>query len=218
MAIITTAADTGNGGGFSAAQGAINPTISGGTCIVTNMTTRFMISDFFDSAGVHYHAQTHADSSSTSSNGVGANVFGGNSGSGFAFHTGHNGNSSQWPMYFAIHLTDHFRGMIVNRCYWSKHTNACGNVDFWGTMKDIGDHTGTSWHNTSNYTFLGRTHQGGSGSGNERVTVQQSFNSSSYGYKWLLMVVQDINSSSLSYPNVGTLGGWAMYGLQIGKS
>ena len=50
MAIITVAADTGNGGGFSAAQGAINPTISGGTCIVTNMTTRFMISDFFDSA------------------------------------------------------------------------------------------------------------------------------------------------------------------------
>ena len=214
MAIITVAADTGNGGGFSSAQGAIQPAAN---AVLTNMSTRFMISDFFDYAGVHYHPNSHADAASTSSNGVGFNGLSGNTGAnGFAFHTGHNGNSSHWPMYFAIHLTDHFRGLIVNRCHWNKHTNACGNVDFWGTMKEAGDHTGSMWYNTGNYTFLGRTHMGGSGSGNERGVVTQSFNSSSYGYKWLLMVIQDINSSSLTYPNVGTLGGWAMYGLQIG--
>lgn len=214
MAIITVAADTGNGGGFSAAQGAIQPAVNQ---VLTNMSTRFMISDFFDSAGVHYHPNSHADAASTSSNGVGFNGFSGNTGAnGFAFHTGHNGNSSQWPMYFAIHLTDHFRGLIVNRCHWNKHTNACGNVDFWGTMREAGDHTGSMWYNTANYTFLGRTHFGGYGSGNERGVVTQSFNSSSYGYKWLLMVVQDRHTSALSYPNVGTLGGWAMYGLQIG--
>jgi hypothetical protein len=48
MAIITTAADTGNGGGFSSAQGAIQPAVNQ---VLTNMSTRFMISDFFDSAG-----------------------------------------------------------------------------------------------------------------------------------------------------------------------
>ena len=214
MAIITVAADTGNGGGFSAAQGAIQPAVNQ---VLTNMSTRFMISDFFDSAGVHYHPNSHADAASTSSNGVGFNGFSGNTGAnGFGFHTGHNGNSSQWPMYFAIHLTDHFRGLIVNRCHWNKHTNACGNVDFWGTMREAGDHTGSMWYNTSNYTHLGRTHFGGYGSGNERVVTTQSFNSNNYGYKWLLMVVQDRHTSALSYPNVGTLGGWAMYGLQIG--
>lgn len=219
MAIITVAADTGNGGGFSIAQGAINPTISGGTCIVTNMSTRFMISEFFDSAGVHYHPNTHADAASTSGNGVGSNIFAGNTGAnGFSMHTGHNGNSSQWPLYFAIHLTDHFRGMVVNKCYWNRHTNGIGNVDFWGTMKDIGDHNGSSWYNTANYTNLGRGHFGGQGAGNERVTTEQSFNSSNYGYKWILMVLQDTATSALTYPNVGQLTGWAMYGMQIGKA
>ena len=83
-------------------------------------------------------------------------------------------------------------------------------------MKEAGDHTGSMWYNTANYTYLGRTHMGGSGSGNERGVVTQTFNSNNYGYKWILMVVQDNNSSSLTYPNVGNLGGWAMYGLQIG--
>ena len=210
MAIIQTPADSGNGGGFTAAQGAVNPTISGGTCIVTNMNTEFMISDFFDLHSTQYNPSTHGS--------IGSNIFGGNSGSNFAFHTGHNANSSNWPCYFAIHLTDHSNGMIVNRCFWSKHTNMCGNVDFWGTMKHIGDHTGSSWYNTANYTNLGRAHFGGVGSGSERGNVTASFNSSSYGYRWILMIIQDINASVLSYPSVGTLGGWAAYGLQIGKA
>ena len=219
MAIITTPADTGNGGGFTEAQGALAPTTASGTCIVTNMTTRFMIRDTFDSGGVDYHPNTHASAASSSSNGVGYNLFAGNTGSNnFAMHTGHTQSSAHWPMYFAIHLTDHWRGMIVNRCHWNKHTNACGNVDFWGTMDDIGDHTGSSWYNTANYTNLGRGHFGGYGSGSERNVWTRSFNSSSYGYKWLLMIIQDNHSSALSYPNVGNFGGWAMYGLQIGRS
>ena len=216
MAIITSPADTGNGGGFSSAQGAINPATN---AIVTNMTTRFMISDHFDSSSLNYHPNSHATAASQTSHGVGYNIFSGNTGSNnFAFHTGHNANSSHWPMYFAIHLTDHFRGMIVNRCHWNKHSNACGNVDFWGTMREAGDHTGSMWYNTANHTYLGRGHFGGRNSGNERAVVTQSFNSNSYGYKWLLMIVQDANSSSLSYPSVGSLQGWAMYGLQIGKA
>ena len=216
MAIIQTPADTGAGGGFTAAQGAINPSTN---AIVTNMTTRFMIRDTFDSGGVNYHPNSHATAASSSSDGVGYNLFAGNTGgNNFAMHTGHTGNSDHWPLYFAIHLTDHWRGMIVNRCHWNKHTNACGNVDFWGTMDDIGDHTGSSWYNTANYTNLGRGHFGGYGSGSERNVWTRSFNSSSYGYKWILMVIQDNNSSSLSYPNVGNKGGWAMYGLQFGRS
>jgi len=218
MAIMQTPADTGAGGGFTAAQGAINPTISGGTCVVTNMSTQFMVSDFFDSAGVDYHPSTHATAASSSSNGVGCNLFSGSSSSNFAIHTGHNGNSSQWPCYLAIKLTDHYNGMIVNRCHWSRHTNGIGNVDFWGTMKDVGDHTGSTWYNTANYTNLGRAHFGGQGGGNERSTYSRSFNSSSYGYKWLLMILQDTAQSASNYPNVGQLTGWAMYGMQIGKS
>ena len=215
MAIIQTPADTGAGGGFTAAQGAINPSTN---AIVTNMTTRFMIRDTFDSGGVNYHPNSHATAASSSSDGVGYNLFAGNTGSNnFAMHTGHNTGSAHWPLYFAIHLTDHWRGMIVNRCHWNKHTNACGNVDFWGTMDDIGDHTGSSWYNTANYTNLGRGHFGGNGSGSERSVWTRSFNSSSYGYKWLLMIIQD-NGTSTSYPNVSSKGGWAMYGLQIGKA
>ena len=132
-------------------------------------------------------------------------------------HTGHTNNSSHWPMYCAIHLTDHFRGMIVNRCHWTKHSNACGNVDWWGTMKDIGDHTGSIWYNTQNYTYLGRTNFGGSSSGGERSILTRNFNSSSFGYKWVLMIIQD-TAGALTYPSVGGRSGWAMYGMQIGKS
>tara|TARA_Y100001963_G_scaffold121032_1_gene169284 strand:- start:320 stop:964 length:645 start_codon:yes stop_codon:yes gene_type:complete len=214
MAIIQTPADSGNGGGFTSAQGAISP-----PGIVTSMLTQFIISDFFDYSTVNYHPNTHASAADPASNGVGHNVFAASTGgNNYAFHTGHNGNSSHWPCYMAIKLTDHYNGMIVNRCYWSKHTNAIGNVDFWGTMKDVGDHTGSSWYNTANYTNIGRAHFGGQGSGNERGTVTGSFNSSSYGYKWLLLVMQDTATSLSSYPNVGQLTGWAMYGLQIGKA
>tara|TARA_B100001989_G_scaffold248283_1_gene221697 strand:- start:676 stop:1311 length:636 start_codon:yes stop_codon:yes gene_type:complete len=209
MAIITVPADSGNGGGFSSAQGAIVPSVASGVAIVTNMTTQHMLNNDYDSQAVTEIPSTH---------GHGWNGLCGNSNTAFAFHTGHSNNASasDWPMYIAIKVSDHFRGLIVNKVYWSKHTNMCGNSDVWGTMKDIGDHTGTSWYDTNNYTFLGRVHFGGQGSGNERVVVEQSFNSSNYGYKWILIAVRDINSTALTYPNTGTVGGWGAYGMQLG--
>jgi len=209
MAIITVPADTGNGGGFSIAQGALVPTVASGTPIVTNMTTEHMLNNDYDSQAVTNIPSTH---------GHGWNGLSGNSNTNFAFHTGHssNFNSSDWPMYHAVKVSDHFRGTVVNRIFWSKHANMCGNTDIWGTMKQLGDHTGSSWYDTNNFTHLGRVHFGGSGSGNERTTVQQNFNSNSYGYKWILIQVLDINSSALTYPNRGTVGGWAAYGMQIG--
>ena len=128
MAIITVPADSGNGGGFSIAQGALVPTVNSGTPIVTNMTTEHMLNNDYDSQSVSNEPGTH---------GHGWNGLCGETGSPFAFHTGHsnNFNSSDWPMYAAIKVSDHFRGTVVNRIYWSKHTNACGNADIWGTMK-----------------------------------------------------------------------------------
>ena len=153
-----------------------------------------------------------------STHGHGWNGLSGETGTAFAFHTGHsnNYNNSDWPMYHAVKVSDHFRGTVVNRIYWSKHTNACGNTDIWGTMKQLGDHTGSSWYDTNNFTHLGRVHFGGSGSGGERTTLTRSFNTNKYGYKWILIQVLDNQSSALTYPNRGTVGGWGMYGMQIG--
>tara|TARA_Y100000992_G_scaffold277956_1_gene223145 strand:+ start:537 stop:1175 length:639 start_codon:yes stop_codon:yes gene_type:complete len=209
MAIITVPADTGNGGGFSIAQGALVPTVASGTPIVTNMTTEHMLNKDYDSAGCTDIPGTH---------GHGWSGLSGETGSPFPFHTGHsnNYNSTDWPMYHAVKVSDHFRGTVVNRIFWSKHTNACGNTDIWGTMKQLGDHTGSSWHDTNNFTHLGRVHFGGSGSGSERGTLTRSFNTSKYGYRWILIQVHDNDSTVLTYPNRGNVGGWAMYGMQIG--
>ena len=209
MAIITTPADSGNGGGFSIAQGALVPTVASGTPIVTNMTTEHMLNNDYDSQAVTNIPSTH---------GHGWNGLCGETGTNFAFHTGHSNNysNSDWPMLCAIKVSDHFRGTVVNRIFWSKHTNMCGNTDIWGTMKQLGDHTGTSWYDTNNFTHLGRVHFGGSGSGSERGTLTRSFNTSKYGYKWILIQVHDNDSTALTYPNRGNVGGWAMYGMQIG--
>ena len=209
MAIITVPADSGNGGGFSIAQGALEPTLASGTPIVTNMTTEHMLNADHDSAGITNIPATH---------GHGWNGLSGETGTPFAYHTGHsnNFNSSDWPMYAAIKVSDHFRGTVVNRIYWSKHTNACGNSDIWGTMKQLGDHTGSSWYDTNNFTHLGRVHFGGSGSGGERTLKTVSFNTSKYGYRWILVQVLDNDSTTYTYPNRGNVGGWAMYGMQVG--
>jgi len=209
VAIITVPADTGNGGGFSIAQGALEPTLASGTPIVTNMSTEHMLNKDYDSQGVTNVPSTH---------GHGWNGLSGETGTAFAFHTGHsnNFNSTDWPMYHAVKVSDHFRGTVVNRVFWSKHTNACGNTDIWGTMKQLGDHTGTSWYDTNNFTHLGRVHFGGAGSGSERGTLTRSFNTSKYGYRWILFQVLDIHTSALTYPNRGNVGGWAMYGMQVG--
>ena len=56
----------------------------------------------------------------------------------------------------------------------------------------------------------------GSGSGGERTLKTVSFNTSKYGYRWILIQVLDNDSTTYSYPNRGNVGGWGMYGMQIG--
>lgn len=191
---ITPAADPGNGGGFSVAQGADSTNING----YTNTGMTQYISPWYLSAG---------------GNGAPLNYTCSGSSSNFAFHTGHNGNSTQWPFYFAIRVTSAEFGKVLNQIQWYKHSNACGNVDVWGSNQSI---TSANYNVTSNYTYLGRVNMGGFGSAGDCNISTGTFNANSYGYQWYMLQVQDI-SGSLAYPSVGTLNGWAMYGLRLNK-
>ena len=185
--------DPGNGQGYSIAQSA-----SSTNGVYTSTSSTNYISSWYLSAG---------------GNGTPLNYTCSGSGANFAYHTGHNGNSSQWPMYHAIQVSTNTYGQVINRINWYKHTNACGNVDIWGTTRAI---TSQNYTDTSLYTYLGRVNMGGYGSAGDCNVSSGTFNSSSYGYNWILLQVQDI-SGALSYPSVGTLGGWAMYGMQLVK-
>jgi len=192
--LVTAADDPGNGGGFSIAQGADSNNITGYTS--TGMTQLY--SSWIVSAGGNGTPLSYTCSGSSTN---------------FAFHTGHNGNASQWPFYFAINVTTAEFGKVLNQIQWLKHSNACGNVDFWGSNQTI---TSANYNVTSNYTYLGRVNMGGFGSAGDCNVSSGTFNTNNYGYRWYMLQVQDI-SGSLAYPNVGTLGGWAMYGLRLNK-
>ena len=185
--------DPGNGQGYSIAQSA-----SSTNGVYTSASPTNYISSWYLSAG---------------GNGTPLNYTCSGSSANFAYHTGHNGNSSQWPMYHAIQVSTNTYGQVINRINWYKHSNACGNVDIWGTTRAI---TSQNYTDTSLYTYLGRVNMGGYGSAGDCNVSSGTFNSSSYGYNWILLQVQDI-SGALSYPSVGTLGGWAMYGMQLVK-
>ena len=182
-------ADPGNGGGFSIGQGA--GSVNGS---YTSTSSTNYISYWYNSAGASAAPLNYVCGT-------------------FAYHTGHSGNSSQWPMYHAIQVSTDTYGQVINRINWYKHANACGNVDMWGTTSTI---TSGNFNDTSLYTYLGRVNMGGYGSAGDCNVSSGTFNSSSYGYNWILLQVQD-NSGALSYPSVGTLGGWAMYGMQLVK-
>lgn len=186
-------ADTGNGGGFSAAQGANSTNATG----VTNNTQTNYKSSFIVSAG------GNGDPLAYSCSGSGAN---------FAFHTGH--DASKWPMYFAVQVSTEAKGKILNNIQWYKHANACGNVDFFGTMQGI---TAGNYSDESKYTYLGRVNMGGSGSAADCNASGGNFNSNSYGYQWYMFKVVDNSSSAITYPSVGTQNGWAMYGFRLNK-
>jgi len=188
-------ADSGNGQGYSIAQGAGSTNGS-----YTSISSTNYISSWYISAG------------SNSPNTMLSYTCSGSS-SNFAFHTGHNGNSSQWPFYFAVQVSSATYGQVINRIDWYKHSNACGNVDMWGTTRSI---TSGNYTDTSLYTYLGRVNMGGAGSAGDCNISSGTFNGSSYGYNWILLQVQDV-SGTLSYPSVGSLSGWAMYGLQLSK-
>jgi hypothetical protein len=184
-------ADSGNGQGYSIAQGAIST-----NGVYTSTSSTNYISSWYNSAGTNTATLNYACSNGN-----------------FAYHTGHNGNSSQWPMYHAIQVSTATYGQVINKIDWYKHSNACGNVDMWGTTRSI---TSGNFNDTSLYTYLGRVNMGGFGSAADCNVSSGTFNGSSYGYNWILLQVQDI-SGSLSYPSVGSLGGWAMYGMRLVK-
>lgn len=185
--------DSGNGQGYSIAQGA------GSTNgVYTSTSSTNYISSWYLSAGGNGSPLNYTCSGSSSN---------------FAYHTGHNGNSSQWPMYHAIQVSSATYGQVINKIEWYKHSNACGNVDMWGTTRSI---TSGNFNDTSLYTYLGRVNMGGNGSASDCTVSTGTFNSNSYGYNWILLQVQDI-SGPLTYPSVGTLNGWAMYGMRLSK-
>lgn len=133
----------------------------------------------------------------------------------FAFHTGHNANSTQWPFHIAVDIGSI---QVLNSIDWYKHANAAGNCDVWGSNKTI---TSANFNDTNQYTYLGRIFMGGSGSASDCTVSIGSFNTGSInpiaGYRWYMIQVQDINTSSLPYPSVGTIQGWAMYGMRLKK-
>jgi len=189
-------ADSGPGRGYSIAQGADGVNVDGYT----------------DNSMVQYTSNTDnqgatngATKLSYSSGCPGSNAF--------CYHSGH--QAGWWPMYHAIRVTTSEYGKVLNQIQWQTHVNAIGNVDIFGSNRDI---TVANYNNETLYTHLGRMHFGGGGGGSTDCTVySRTFNSNNYGYKWYLIKGVDNNSSALSYPTEGSKGGWAMYRLRLNK-
>ncbi len=195
----------GNGGGFTVADGAVNTN-------VINHTNGGMMTFQANIRrnGAPTGDETNSDTpnlrhpleyvSSTSSND-------------FSMHTGH--SPTPWPQFYAIKVSNDTYGRVLNRIRWYKHTNAVGNVNIWGSNQDIDR---TNFTDTANFwTYISRVHFGGSGSGSEGGQLNRPF-TNTYGYRWYLLEMVDNNSSALSYPSVGSQGGWAMYGLTFDKT
>jgi len=184
-------ADTGPGGGYSVNQGANDSAVTG----FTNSSMTVYKSSWIISAG-----------------GVDNTQLDYNTTGGYKFHTGHNGNSTQWPLYFAVKVTSDAKGKVLNQIDWIKHVNACGSVDIYGSNQNI---TAGNFNVDSNYTWLGRYNAGGSGSASDGNISQGIFNPFRYGYQWYMLKVVDYQNADIWYPATGTWGGWAMYGLRM---
>jgi hypothetical protein len=130
----------------------------------------------------------------------------------FKIHSGHSGT---WPHYTAIQVVSGSgTPRVLNQWQWLKHTNACGNFDIYGSNQSI---TSGNFTTLSNWTHLGRGYAGGGGSASDCTVMSGSFNSSGYGYRWYMWVIVDGNTSALSYPSVGSLIAYAMYGARMNK-
>lgn len=191
-----TPLDIGSGGGWSISQGADGANSAGYT---NTSMTRFN-SSFIIAAGV----TAPIDPLSYGCSGSSAN---------FAFHTGHT-VPGWWPLYYSINVSSGSYGKVLNQLEWKKHINAAGNIDVFGTNQAI---TSSNFSNESLYTYLGRGNVGGYGSEAECTVKTFNFNPSNYGYKWYMVKVVDNVSTLLTYPNVGSQGGWAMYGFRLNK-
>jgi hypothetical protein len=189
-------ADTNAGGGWSIDQGADGS-------VIATFTTNSMVQ--------------YKQNNSNQGAGNAANALNFTSGCGpsFAYHDGHQ-VPAWWPMYHAIQVTTQEKGKVLNTCKWHTHSNAIGNVDFFGTNQSI---SSSNFTNESLWTHLGRAHFGGAGGGSSDCTVYtRSFNPNNYGYQWYMLKGVDNQSSPVAYPGVGSRGGWAMYTMGLGKS
>jgi len=137
------------------------------------------------------------------------------SSSNFAFHTGHSSPGGvNWPQYLCVKVSNDRYGKVLDRIRWYKHSAMVGNVNVWGSNKDI---KRSNFTNTNaNWTYLDRLHFGGSTAGSAGAQVARTF-SNTAGYRWYMIEMVDINSTALAYPNVGTQGGWAAYGVTFDK-
>ena len=196
----------GNGGGFTIAEGA-NDT---GHNVYTSGH------NFILYEGLRYNDGTTGDEtmSATSRTRQFLEFVSSTDNADFAFHTGHTDPGEvAWPQYLAIKVSNDKFGKVLDRLRWYKHTNMVGNVNIWGSNRDI---QRINFTNTGNYTFIARLHFGGAGAGGEGAQVSRTF-TNVYGYRWYMIEMVDINSSALTYPNVGSQGGWAAYGLTFDK-
>ena len=194
---ISSPEDTGPGGGYSVSQGADNTAGD-----LTGTTTTYYTDSWIASQGTSQGPLVYTPGQNNNQ---------------FGFHTGHNGNSTQWPFHFAMEVSTSIAGAVVDEINWLKHVNAVGNIDVWGSNNAI---TASNFNDTSNYSYLGRIHAGGSGSASDGTVINEHFNSLKFGYKWVMIECQDTagpgnSKGELPYPEVGALSGWAMYGIKF---
>lgn len=135
-----------------------------------------------------------------------------NGAGGWAMHSGH--QIGWWPAYLAVQISSSLP-RVINQLTWLKHSNAIGNVDIYGSNRDI---TSSNWTDLNLYSFLGRIFCGGANSAADCNVITQTFNLNQYGYRWYFFNLVDANSSPLPYPAIGLRPqGWAMYGLRLNK-
>lgn len=200
-------------GGYKDRQFAI--TLSGGGGrgkTITDGTDSLAVSNYL--AGANANFNYYIDSWYGSAGAGGDLLKTSYAGGSFSFHTGHNGNSTQWPMHFCLQVTSNPNGKVLNRVQWYKHANACGNCNMWGTNYPINSN---NFNNTSLYTFLGRVFMGGYGSSADGTLMTDYFNADNLGFKYYMIQVMDMYATRLPYPNYGNWGGWAMYGITFDK-
>lgn len=195
----------GLGGGFSIAEGA-------DATEHNNYTSR---TNYILHEGLRYNDGTTGDETLSATGNLRGflDYVSSTSGSDFAFHTGHtNPGNVSWPQYLAIKVTNYKYGKVLNRIRWYRHQNMVGNVNIWGSNQSLDR---TNFTDTAGlWTFISRLHFGGAGgaASTEGQQVARTFDNQ-YGYRWYMIEMVDINSTALSYPQVGTTGGWAAYGV-----
>lgn len=187
--------DPGGGGGFTVGQGADDSVVSG-----------------YTNASMTHYESAHIRAASGNGNPLYYGCTG--SSANFAFHTGHQ-VPAWWPTYMAVNVTGAPQGKVLNQIEWYKHVNAVGNVDVFGSNKDI---TSGNFSSEGNWTWLGRINLGGSGSQPDCTVRTGIFNPGRLGFRWYMVKAVDYTGANVAYPAAGPQGGWAMYGLRLNTS